>query len=287
MDHRPGWLEHRPLKIELDKMFDSAHGRIAWGRGGSGAPIVMVHGTPFSSFVWQRLASTLAETHEVILLDLLGYGLSDKPLRVSLDIQGEVLAEFLGTVCPAKPPVVVAHDYGGTASLRAHLLHGVEYDRLILMDPVAITPWGTPFARHMMRWSEAFETMPDAYHRAVFEAYIASACETRLDPGITAALMQPWLGAEGQSAFYRQIGQADVRYTEEFRDRLGDVRCQSFLLWGENDSWLSVENGRNLASILRPQRFEIAPAAGHLVQFDAPEQVLAFIRSALAHAIDR
>lgn len=275
--------ELRPVEISLDQHFETEFGSIVWGRAGTGPRIVMVHGTPFSSVVWRPLAAALAETHEVVLLDLLGYGRSDKPDRVSLDVQGAVLAKFLTHLSTDEPPVIVTHDYGGTAALRAHLLHGIEYQRLIMMDPVAITPWGTPFAQHMTQWSPAFETMPEVYHRAMFEAYIASACERRLDPGEFEALLAPWLGADGQAAFYRQIGQADTRYTEEYRDQLGDIRCPAYLLWGEADQWLSLEeNGRALAALIKPRRFEIVPGAGHLVQLDAPAQVLSFIQRALA-----
>lgn len=273
----------RPIEVNFDQRFETEFGTIVWGRAGTGPRIVMVHGTPFSSFVWGPLAAALAETHEVVLLDLLGYGRSEKPEQVSLDVQGEVLAKFLAHVSPDAPPIMVAHDYGGTAALRAHLLHGIEYQRLIMMDPVAITPWGTPFAQHMKQWSPAFETMPEVYHRAVFQAYVASACERQLDPGEFDALLAPWLGVEGQAAFYRQIGQADTRYTQEYRDRLGEIRCPAYLLWGEADQWLSLEdNGRALAGLVKPRRFEIIPGAGHLVQLDAPAQVLSFIQRALA-----
>ncbi|MGH3750605.1 MAG: alpha/beta fold hydrolase [Micromonosporaceae bacterium] len=54
-------------------------------------------------------------------------------------------------------PLVVAHDFGGAVSLRAHLLHGAAYRALALVDPVALAPWGSPFFRLVGLRSEVFE----------------------------------------------------------------------------------------------------------------------------------
>jgi hypothetical protein len=44
-------------------------------------------------------------------------------------------------------PDIVAHDFGGSSALRAHLLDGSEYRSLMLIDPVAISPQGSPLVR--------------------------------------------------------------------------------------------------------------------------------------------
>jgi pimeloyl-ACP methyl ester carboxylesterase len=40
-------------------------------------------------------------------------------------------------------PDIVAHDFGGSAALRAHLLNQAGYRSLVLIDPVAISPQGS------------------------------------------------------------------------------------------------------------------------------------------------
>ncbi|VVO27930.1 Haloalkane dehalogenase [Pseudomonas fluorescens] len=86
---------------------------------GDGPPLVFVHGTPFSSYVWHRIAPHFIATHRVHYFDLLGYGLSEKVEGdVSLGVQNELLARLLehwGLDCPD----VVAHDFGGATVLRA------------------------------------------------------------------------------------------------------------------------------------------------------------------------
>ena len=52
---------------------------IRWGSLGTGEPLVLMHGTPFWSHEWARLAPLLARERKVYFFDMLGYGNSDRP----------------------------------------------------------------------------------------------------------------------------------------------------------------------------------------------------------------
>ena len=66
--------------------------------------------------------------------------------------------------------------------------------------------------------------------------------DAELDP-----YLQPWLGASGQAAYYRQVAQFDERYTREIEPRYGQISTPTLVLWGEQDGWLAPESGRRLA----------------------------------------
>lgn len=54
--------------------------RIAHGTHGDGEPVVLIHGTPSSSYIWRHVVPELVEAgHRVHLFDLLGFGLSERP----------------------------------------------------------------------------------------------------------------------------------------------------------------------------------------------------------------
>jgi pimeloyl-ACP methyl ester carboxylesterase len=98
----------------LRERFATDAGEIAWDRLGKGPPVVMVHGTPWSSWTCRRLAPRLAGRFSVYVFDLLGFGASDQrgEQDVSLAAHGARLAallEYLGLDRPA----VIAHDIGG------------------------------------------------------------------------------------------------------------------------------------------------------------------------------
>ena len=53
--------------------------RIVTVTGGSGPPLLMMHGNPFNHMHWSKVAPTLAKDFTVVLTDLRGYGDSEKP----------------------------------------------------------------------------------------------------------------------------------------------------------------------------------------------------------------
>jgi pimeloyl-ACP methyl ester carboxylesterase len=169
----------------LTKSFDFNGQHVACETLGNGEPIVLIHGTPFSSYVWRSIARELARDYKVYLFDLLGYGQSEKTegQDVSLGVQNILLAALLRH-WGLERPKVIAHDFGGATALRAHLLDGCEYDRLLLVDPVAIRPWGSSFVQHVRCHEIAFAGMPDYLHRAVLQAYIRGAVHRPADSGL-------------------------------------------------------------------------------------------------------
>jgi pimeloyl-ACP methyl ester carboxylesterase len=132
-------------------------GRIVrYGREGHGPPVVLVHGTPWSSYNLRHLIMALSQYYTVYYYDLIGYGQSDKsPGDVSLGMQNQVLDRLLDH-WQLKNPVVLGHDFGGATVLRTYLLNGRDFEKIVLIDPVAISPWGSPFFRHVKAHEEAF-----------------------------------------------------------------------------------------------------------------------------------
>jgi pimeloyl-ACP methyl ester carboxylesterase len=170
-------------------------------------------------------------------------------------------------------PSVIAHDFGGAATLRAHLLHGSEFKRLLLMDVVALAPWGSPFFAHVQKHEAAFAGVPDYIHDAIVRTYIKGATHQAPNTDQLDELVKPWSTEEGKSAFYRQIAQADQKYTDEIEPLFSQIRCPVSILWGEKDEWIPAETGMRLHAAIPQSTFELVPKAGHLVQFDNPHFV--------------
>ena len=268
------------LAWSLPETFTFAGQMVRWGSLGSPdrPPVVLLHGTPFSSVVWRRVAPWLTAQRQVFYFDLLGYGRSEMRAGqdVSLAVQGRMFAALLEHWRLDRPDVV-AHDFGGCTALRAHLLHGREYRSLTLIDPVALAPWGSPFVQHVRAHEAAFTGLPSHIHAALVPAYIASAAHRPLAAQALQLYVEPWLGESGQPAFYRQIAQMDQRYTDEIEPRLGEMRCPVQILWGEQDRWIPVERGRELAARIAGATLCRVAEAGHLVQEDAPEAIVAVL----------
>ncbi|KIH98454.1 alpha/beta hydrolase [Streptomonospora alba] len=254
--------------------FQAPNGRIAYSRIGQGPAVVLLHGTPFSSAVWRDIAAALAPTHTVYLWDMPGYGRSQMhpDQDVSLAAQQRAFTLLLQH-WRLQDPAVIAHDFGGAVALRSALLDGAAYSRLALIDAVSLRPWGSDLFRLVAANPEVFTALPAAMHRALVEAYIASAAHRPLRPDQRTELAQPWLGASGQAAFYRQIAQADQRHTAEIEDDLHRLDMPATVIWGEEDTWLDSSTGHRLAEAIGHARLHTVPGAGHLIQHDAPAQL--------------
>ncbi len=140
---------------------------------------------------------------------------------------------------------------------------------------MALAPWGSPFVRHVRAHERAFADLPAYIQLAVVRAYIRGAVFREMSDGELEPYVTPWLGEIGQPAFYRQIAQMDQRYTDEVEDRYRTLDLPTLILWGEKDAWIPVEQGERLAALIPNARLMRMPEAGHLVQEDAPEAVIA------------
>ncbi|MEB3369709.1 alpha/beta fold hydrolase [Saccharopolyspora mangrovi] len=263
---------------DLPGAFDFRDQEVRYGAMGTGEPLVLLHGTPFSSVVWRRIAPLLATRRRVHYFDLLGYGRSHKQhgQDVSLGVQNQLFTALLDHWGLDRPDVV-AHDFGGTTALRTHLLDGRDYRTLTLIDPVALSPHGSALVQTARQHSDAFVELPGYIHEAIVRAYIAGAVHRTLSEHEMNRYVQPWLGEVGQSAFYRQIAQMDDRHTDEIQDRYAEIRCPVTILWGEHDAWIPIEKGRHLADRIPHATFHTVPEASHLLPEDSPETVVAAV----------
>lgn len=251
---------------------------VRWGKCGDGLPLVAIHGTPFSSQVWRRIVPHLADRRTVYYFDLVGYGQSEmrEGQDVSLAVQNKVLTGLFGEWGLDRPDVL-AHDFGGATALRAYYLDGLRYASLTIFDAVALAPWGSPFVQHVRMHEAVFSQMPAYMHHALLKAYLQTAAHQPLSDEAMEIYCAPWLGPVGQPAFYRQIAQMDQKHTDEVQGLYAKMDCPVTVLWGEKDDWLPYRQGEALAALISNRACIAVQDAGHLVQEDRPEALVAAI----------
>ena len=264
--------------MELSQRFEHEGQSVAWDRIGEGPPLVMIHGFPWNSGVWRRIAPCVAPFRTVYLFDMLGTGASTKSAGkdVRPQVQNDLLAALI-SYWGLERPEVVAHDFGGLAALRGLFVNRLAYSRLTLFDAVAVLPSGSPFFAHVWNHEDAFAGMPAYAHQALFQAYVQNAAAREIAPDAMALYRDPYSGEAGQPAFYRQIAQANEAAIEELQPLYRDPGIPVRLFWGEEDTFIPPHQGDELAGLLGAARPERIPGAAHLVQEDAPERVVAAI----------
>lgn len=110
---------HSDVKEWLSKgqFFQIQEKKIFYITQGDGEVILLIHGYPYSSFEWKEVAQVLSKSNRVILIDLLGFGFSDKPLYHNYTYEDYVLhITLLMQHLGVRRVHVVAHDLGASVA---------------------------------------------------------------------------------------------------------------------------------------------------------------------------
>lgn len=117
--------------------------------GGSGPPLLLLHGNPQTHVMWHKVAPALARRFTVVATDLTGYGMSSKPpsttdhLPYSKRAMARTQLEVMRQLGFARFSVA-GHDRGGRVGYRMALDHPDAVTKLAVLD---IIPTGEAFAR--------------------------------------------------------------------------------------------------------------------------------------------
>ena len=134
------------------KCFKSIKGKnIAYIDVGDGAPIVLLHGNPTSSYLWRNVVPHLEGIGRVIVPDLIGHGDCEKlpdsegPERYSFEITYEYLAGLLEELNITEDVTLVIHDWGSAlgfhwAKHHPEAVKGIAYMEAIVC-PVTWDDW--------------------------------------------------------------------------------------------------------------------------------------------------
>jgi haloacetate dehalogenase len=140
---------------------------IHYVRGGSGAPLLLLHGYPQTHVIWHRVAPRLAQRFTVVAPDLRGYGDSGKPASApdhspyskrAMAAEQVTLMAALGFERFA----VAGHDRGGRVAYRMAIDHPERVTKLATLDmvPTAATFGAVDKAMAMATWHWFFLAQP-------------------------------------------------------------------------------------------------------------------------------
>lgn len=166
--------------------------RIAYRKGGSGPPLLLLHGYPQTHVMWHEVADLLAERFTVVAADLRGYGDSGKPQggddhsAYSKREMAQDQVQLMRTLGFERFDIL-AHDRGARVAHRLAMDHAQAVRRLILLD-IAPTlamysQTNETFARAYWHWFFLIRPapLPETLLQADPELVLRSAVATRAD----------------------------------------------------------------------------------------------------------
>ncbi len=260
--------------------------RIAHGAHGEGAPVVLIHGTPSSSWIWRNILPSLVEAgYKVHVFDLLGYGLSERPRDPNIDtsVTGQVpILEELLDIWGLDNLHVIAHDIGGGVAQRFCIQSPERVHTLTMIDVVSFDSWPSKRTREQMQAGlEKLIKVPDAEHREHFRDWLYSTVQNKKRLAETS--METYLdficGPVGQGSFLQhQVLHYDPKHTDEVAPRyaeLGERPVQ--LIWGADDAWQVVAWAHKLNDAIPGSELHVLEDCGHFSMEDQPEKISALL----------
>jgi haloacetate dehalogenase len=231
----------RPMKIETS---GAAINVLA---GGSGPPVLVMHGYPQTHFEWHRVAPLLAQKFSVVLADLRGYGDSSKPpdgdnhAGYSKRAMALDMAEVMTRLGFAKF-AVVGHDRGGRVAHRLALDHADRVTRLAVLDIIpTLRMFETAdkrFATTNFHWFFLAQPapFPEQMIAGNVEAWLARAGQK--SPFIAPEAYAEYLRCLRDPATIHAIcedyrANASIDLDHDAADVARKVACPMLVLWGE------------------------------------------------------
>jgi haloacetate dehalogenase len=216
--------------------------------GGSGPPLLLLHGHPRTHATWHRVAPLLADRHTVVCPDLRGYGQSSKPTTTpdhepySKRAMARDCIELMRGLGHDRF-AIAGHDRGAYVALRTALDHPACVDHLAVLDAVpigeALARCDARFAASWWHWFFLGQTQkpaeriisadPDAWYEATpehmgEEAY-ADYQQAIHDPETVHAMLEDYRAGLG----------IDRQHDDDDRRAKRRVRCPLLVLWATGD----------------------------------------------------
>ncbi|MGP8034044.1 MAG: alpha/beta fold hydrolase [Steroidobacteraceae bacterium] len=232
----------------------------------------MLHGFPATRYLWTRVTPhLLAAGFRVISPDLVGYGESEAPAGVRIDMESQAqwmlaLLDQLGLSRVA----LIAHDVG-TAAAQLMAIKAPERLRgLALLDGVYRDNWAIEAVSGIQAWdpADAERLFP------VLRRRLGKSDALR-------KMLSAWQGEREGRRLIRAAVDLDPRQTVGLDEQLKSTGIPAAVLWGEHDDFLPIEGvGQRLAELLEVTLIRLP--GGHFTPLDCPvavaDALCAFLR---------
>lgn len=125
------------LRNSENRYYEWRFGKVRYQKKGSGNPLLLVHDLTAgsSNYEYHRLINNLTENNEIYSLDLLGYGLSDKPsITYTANLYEQLISDFIINVIKKKTSVVVTGESVPFIIMACHNNPDI-FNKLICINP--------------------------------------------------------------------------------------------------------------------------------------------------------
>jgi pimeloyl-ACP methyl ester carboxylesterase len=255
-----------------DKFIKVKGHTIHYVQQGRGSPLILIHGFACSTHTWKKLMPLLADRYAVYALDLLGFGLSDKPPdgKYDLESQGALMIDFMNTL-QIPSATLVGHSMGGVVAAYAALKAPARVNALVLVDagfysggaPAFLKYIFFPLDRIMARQFYTREVRMRSFSRAYYN-------KSFITDEVIEAYLRPARTPGAVDALAKMMREVGPRTYEGISEH---ISSPTLIVWGKNDLAVSPQDAERLQKEIKHSRLVLFDECGHMVPEEKPEEL--------------
>jgi pimeloyl-ACP methyl ester carboxylesterase len=265
------------------------HNTRYWKLGNQGSPIVLIHGISCSVLEWEHVIDELSEQHQVFALDLLGHGLTDKPLDATYDIAdlSKFTLAFMDAVS-LKTASLVGNSLGGRIAIECAAVASHRVTAVVLSAPAAVRNptllefrlGSIPFLGEILTapsqfgtgkiWRSAFADPKYATKTMVAEKVVFAKL-----PGAGKAFLKCLRDMLGLGGFKSEV-------LADTHEKIKRIKAPTIVIWGRQDKFLPISHLSTFLELMPTAESVIMERCGHVPMIEFPKEfsqlVLSFLR---------
>ena len=251
---------------------------IAYTDIGKGAPVILLHGIPTWSYLYNNVIDTFSKKYRVIAPDFLGHGFSDQRdlFDRSIIVQSKMILKLMEHLGLSKAHII-GHDTGGGVSLILAIKHPNVIDKLVLSNIVAYDSWPIDdmLALGNPQWiqksiNEIADFLLEGYEMGLSNP-------KQLTETFKEGIRAPYLTEKGKISLIRNASSLNTNHTTSLINRHNDIKAKTLLLWGIDDPWQTIKDGERLHTEIPNSQLIKLKNTSHWLQQDNPELYTKYI----------
>lgn len=270
-----GYMKEYTVKVKGKTVY--------YKQSGDGQCMVMLHGIPTNSDLWDGMIPYLEKYYSICAFDLLGFGRSEKLDSFQIDIKSQ--AEFFLEVfkeLSLKNIIAVGHDIGGGIAQIMTLLSPGTFKSIILIDSVCYDSWPIQLLSAESKVEMLFRHLPRDVRHDLFIKYIRDGLYNKQKTQLVVEKYWAYLdNDEGIEAFLRTVESFDNKYTCEISHLLYNIRIPVLILWGRHDAFIRLSYAYRLNEDIRNSVIKVIEDSGHFLPEDQPDKAAKIIKDFL------
>jgi pimeloyl-ACP methyl ester carboxylesterase len=248
---------------------------------GTNGAVVLLHDIMGGASTWKDILPQLAATNRAVYaIDLLGYGHSDRPWPADTSIWGHAdCLNFLFEQLNLTNIVLVGHGTGGgVAQVLATRLSHDRVAALVLIDSICYEytfapDWPFPDMKKQQDPYLPKQTEIETVIHELQETLPHGTQNPDRFKEVSDDWIKPWESELGKELLFQQVRLLHPNYSNSVASDLKVMGKPTLIIWGEHDAQIPLTYAQRLHHDIPESRLVIVPGAGHLVLFDAPNEV--------------